>query len=87
MKSVCFIQQEIVKLLPLRLIIGAVAKEFDWLKMGALLPGHRPSTKNCDPLKLQKKHKYTLNLIDVTNPYFHISTSRFLDDFSPPSSR
>ena len=43
-----------MKLLPLRLIIGAVAKEFDWLKIATLLPGHRPSIKDGDPLKLKE---------------------------------
>ena len=48
-----------MKLRPLRSIIGEVAKEPDWLKNKALLPGHRPSIKDVDPLKLTKKRKET----------------------------
>ena len=32
-----------------------MAKEPDWLKKEALLPGHRPSIKDVDPLKLKQK--------------------------------
>ena len=34
-----------------------MAKEVVWLKTGALLPGHQPSTKDGDPLKLKRKKK------------------------------
>ena len=51
------IQHAIVKLLPLRWTIGAVANEFDLLKIGALLPGHHPSIKDGLPLKLRKEKK------------------------------
>ena len=45
------------KLLLLRFITGAVAKEVVWLKTGALLPGHQPSTKDGEPLKLKRERE------------------------------
>lgn len=45
------------KFLLLRFITGAVAKEVVWLKTGALLPGHQPSIKDGDPLKLKREKK------------------------------
>ena len=35
-------------------MIGVVAKGFVWLKTGAWTPGHQPSIKDNDPLKLEK---------------------------------
>jgi len=42
-----------VKLLSLRVMIGARAYECDWFKKRALLPGHLPSVKDGDPIKLK----------------------------------
>ena len=52
----CLIQNVMVKLLPLRLIIGVLANDLVWLKFTALLPGHLPFIKDGDPMKLKKKN-------------------------------
>jgi len=42
------------------LIIGAVANGFVWLKIGALLPGQRPSIKDGGLLKLKYENEKIL---------------------------
>ena len=37
-----------------------MAKEVCWLKTGALLPGHQPSTKDGDSLKLKRERELKL---------------------------
>ena len=54
---VCLIQQAIVKLRPPRFIRGTLAYELDWLKVIALLLGHRPLVKDGEPDKLELKQK------------------------------
>ena len=72
-----------VKLLLLRWIIGPVAKEFDWLNMGALLPGHHPSIKDGDPLKLKSRNSQSTRqnaiLITFLSRFYRVKLRFYAD--------